>query len=165
MLVRCTQPNETSSMARKPTNSFIVLLITLIVCLTLQQCDSNTTKKSFILDNVEYEVNNGGIGYDVKSDNELDLNKKSFIATIHITNLSKMKIKLDTLNFKLLSEPGIPIPLQTKIGGSDVSAMYKLEIEPGKSSDYLLTFSIPKEGHYNLHIISPISKKEKVLYY
>jgi len=167
---RCTRLNRKSlSMAKKTTHSltrhfYHILLITILI-LAFQQCKSKKVDKSFILDNIKYELNDGGIGYDVKSDNSLDLNKTSFVAALHITNSSKELINLDSSSFKLTSETGTAFSLQTKMGGTDVSAMYKQEMKPGDETDYTLTFSVPKEGHYNLHIISPISKSEKVIHY
>lgn len=142
-----------------------ILLTTLILIFALQGCESKKTEHSFILDNIKYELNDGGVGYDVKNDNSLDLNKTSFLAMLHITNLSKSIINLDSSKFKLTDENGISFSLITKMNDTDVSTMYKQNIEPGEAIDYMLTFTVPKEGHYNLHIISPISSKEEVIHY
>jgi len=146
--------------------SFQVLLLpTIILIFTFQACNSTQKGNSFVLDNIQYESNDGGIGYGAKDDNSLDLNKTSFVATFHITNLSKNTINLDSSNFKLINENGTPFSLETKMNDTDISAIYKQKIEPGEAIDYMLTFTVPKEGHYNLHIISPISKTEEVIHY
>ena len=142
-----------------------ILAITIIVVFALYGCESKKTGESFILDNIQYELNSGGVGYDVKDDNSLDLNKASFIAILRITNLTKSMIKFDSSNFKLTDKNKVSVSLKTKMSDTDVSAMYKKEIEPGATIDHMLTFPVPKEGHYDLHIISPLSGKEKILHY
>jgi hypothetical protein len=143
----------------------LISLTTTILIFALHGCKSKKAGNSFILDNIQYESNDGGVGYNVKNDNSLDLNKASFVATLHITNLSKSSINLDSSKFKLTDENGTIFSLETKMNNTDVSAMYKQKIEPGEAIDYLLTFTIPKEGHYNLHIISPVSSTEEVIHY
>ena len=136
-----------------------------IIIFALHGCKSKKAENSFILDNIQYELNDGGVGYNVKSDNSLDSSNTSFSAMLHITNLSKSTINLDSSKFKLASENGISIPLKTNMNGVDVSVMYKQKIKPGEAIDYMLTFAVPKDGHYNLHIISPISNTEEVIHY
>ena len=128
-------------------------------------CKSKKTENTFILDNIQYQLNDAGVGYDVKNDNTLDLNKTTFVATLHITNLSQNVINLDSSKFKLTGEDGRPFSLVTKMNGIDVSVMYKQNIEPGQAVDYMLTFAVPKDAHYNLHVISPISSAQKIIHY
>ena len=128
-------------------------------------CKSKRTENTFILDNIQYELKDGGVGYEVNNDNSFDLNRATFVATLHITNLTKSVINLDTSNFKLIGKDGTPFSLVTKINGMDVSVMYKQSIEPEDAIDYMLTFAVPKDAHYELHVISPISRGEKVIHY
>jgi hypothetical protein len=143
----------------------IIPLTTIIVIFALHGCKSKKTENSFILDNIQYEINDGGLGYNVNNDNSFDLNKSSFVAALHIINLSKSSVNLDSSKFKLTDENGTVFSLETKMNNMDVSAMYDQKIEPGEAIDYMLTFTIPKKGHYNLHIISPISGREQVIHY
>ena len=145
--------------------SQMILISAVISIFALYGCNSKKTDSTFILDNIQYELNNGGVGYGVKSDNSLDLNKTSFVAMLHITNHSKNVIDLDSSKFKLTDENGMPFSLVTKMNDIDVSVMYKQNIEPGQSIDYMLTYDVPKDGHYNLHVISPISSAERVIHY
>ena len=51
------------------------------------------------------------------------------------------------------------------MSGVDVSRMYKQKVELGETIYYMLTFNVPKEGHYSLQIISPLSTAEKMIKY
>jgi len=146
---------------------FIQIFFAILLLLTgLQSCKTEKdADNSFTLDQIKYEINDGGVGYDVNTDNSLNPNKTSFIVTLHVTNLSSNKIILDSSNFKLTDENGIPVSLKTKWNDTDISNMYKQEIDPGKFTDFMLTYSVPNDGHYDLHIISPVSKTEMKVHY
>lgn len=139
-----------------------ILFLTCLIILVGCQQRNNKSNEAVILDDIMYEIDNGGIGFDVVDDKSYDTTKPSFITVIHITNNSKSPISLDTSNFKLTDLAGTQVPFK-KFADVDVSVLYSQQIEAGNSIDFMLSFAAAKKQHYDLHLISPISKKEKII--
>src|SRR6187402_1713287 len=99
-----------------------ILLICFTVLLSCQQRNDKPSE-TVVLDDIKFEIDNGGVAFDVINDSSYDTTKPSFITVIHITNNTKKRISLDSSNFKLTDLNGAQIPLK-KLKDVDVSVLY-----------------------------------------
>jgi hypothetical protein len=127
---------------------------------------SNKVQDEVELDKVTYRISEAGVGYDASND-KLDTSQAAFVAYLRISNGSSQTISFDSSNFKLKDMAGNNMPFlkSGKETALEMAQLYQLTCEPGKGGEMMLMFSVPGEGPYDLHIISPISKAATIYQY
>lgn len=148
-------------------NLSLPLLFVTAAATILSACGNSGSGKlvaSMEMDNILFEVESGGVGYNVENDAVDYSAGNSFLITLDVTNQSSEPATLDGSNFSLLDEnntemkPSIPgVDIELTVANESISN--SVQLEPGDTKKLILTYSIPGPGDYTLQIISPLSKR------
>ena len=129
---------------------------------------SNRNQDSFAsidIDSVNYNVNSGGVGFDVVN-NEVDYSSgQQFMVEMTISNNTNENLIFDSTSFLLIDKSGqeLSLPIGNNAIGIANQAFYNTPISPGATEICILMYSIKEAGEYKLKITSPKSKTHEII--
>jgi hypothetical protein len=140
------------------------LISTLFVVVLLVSCQNNPKALGVLKsDGLCLSVNSAGIGYDVVDNNKLDSSRGlTYIVALSVTNTGNMPLSFTDSSFSLFdaNDQKMPSTVDSKtVDGAINVAAFTTTVEPGKTEEVLLMYSVKEHGAYRFQFISPINGK------
>lgn len=143
-----------------------LLAITFLLVIAIGCSDRKRANLASIdIDGVNYNVKNGGVGYDVVN-NKVDYSSgQQFMVEMTVSNNTNENLIFDSTSFLLIGKSGqeISLPIDNDVIGIANQAFYNTPISPRATEECILMFKIKEAGKYKLKITSPMSKTQEII--
>ncbi|GAB4093186.1 hypothetical protein GCM10028786_21130 [Flaviaesturariibacter terrae] len=118
------------------------------------------------IDGLRVSINSAGIAYDVANENRLDSSHGlNYVVAFSVENAGKDPVHFNDDTFRLFDPAGNTVPARTDpkspTGALNLHA-YTTTVEPGKTEEVLLMYSVKEHGEYRFQFVSPVSGTVRV---